>query len=123
MKYLAVVIILYSANLFSCSKEEAMLIEPYAYKIKSWTELDRAFSQFEHCDDGAIADGFTGSVAYLLGNKWDELSYLEDKPELYKFVLKHIDEAWTRNEHRIAVKNAKAYCPDYAESICKALNN
>ncbi len=122
MKFLAFVFLIISFNAFSCTQEEAMAAEEIAAYANSWETLENAFIKYEHCDDGSIAAGFSESVSNLLAYKWSELNYLKNKPQLYKFVLSHIDETWGMQFEDV-LKNVNRSCPNFAKSICQAVIN
>ncbi len=122
MKYLVLMILLASFNAFSCTLEEAMEAEDVAGYVNSWSDLEKAFEEYGHCDDGSIAAGFSESVSNLLAYNWRELSYLKNKPNLYSFVLHHIDETWGV-QYKMVLINAKRNCPKFAQSICMAVVN
>ena len=55
----------------------------------------RYFSIYEHCDDGAIAEGFSESVSRLLVEDWRNVDYLFASPhssaKFRAFVVKPVN--------------------------------
>jgi hypothetical protein len=43
-------------------------------QLRSWKAIYRAFERFGHCDDGAIAEGFSDAVVSTLANPGGRLS-------------------------------------------------
>src|SRR6266851_7181874 len=79
-----------------CTGEQAKKAEAEADQLKGWNAVYRSFVRYGHCDDGAIAEGYSDSVAKLLANHWAEIQDLRkltlESPEFSNFVLRHIDE-------------------------------
>ena len=71
-----------------CTKQEAIESELTSAYIKTWQELESHFIKYAHCDDGAIAEGYSESVSTLMGTKWSEfLAYSMDE-DFLNFVKK-----------------------------------
>ena len=80
-----------------CTKQEAIAAETTSSTIRSWKELEANFHKYGHCDDGAIAEGYSETVSFLMESKWpDFLTYKMKKP-FFDFVKKHVDETWEIN--------------------------
>jgi len=110
-----------------CSLEEARSAEEGADRVKSWTNLHQAFKQFGHCDDGAIAEGYSDRVVEMLANRWKTLSELNAlfaaNPEFGDFVIRHIDETALWSSAQKAEVNAKTRCPKQATVLCSRIVN
>jgi hypothetical protein len=109
-----------------CTREEAMAAEDVAARLPNWKQIYGAFERFSHCDDGAIAEGFTDSVVRLLATHWETLpqvASLESKnPAFGNFVLRHInDTADTTDLKRIA-RLARTQCPTGQSVLCSAIS-
>jgi hypothetical protein len=90
-----------------CTSEEGMAAEDIAARLTDWKQIYSAFERFSHCDDGAIAEGFTDSVVRLLATHWETLpqvASLENNPPAFRtFILRHInDTADTSDLKRVA---------------------
>ena len=52
-----------------CARDEEIAAEEIAARLTRWTDIHSAYLRFQHCDDGAIAEGFTDSVVRLLASR------------------------------------------------------
>ena len=103
-----------------CTKKEAMAADKEAAYLDSWTAIYRSFRKYHHCDDGAIATGYTDSVVRNLVRNWVRLSELEAMLRrdlrFEAFVLRHISAtALTEDLQRIKTSE----CPKGALGLCK----
>jgi len=108
-----------------CTKQEAMAADKEAAYLRTWKEIHRSYQRYGHCDDGAIASGYTESVVQNLTTRWNrlyELGGLLDKdPGFEAFVLKHISPtALTEDLQQIKVLATKS-CPGKAGDLCGKL--
>lgn len=79
-----------------CTKEGAQEAEGVVAVAKSWRQSHQQFERYAHCNDGAIAEGFSESVSLLLAEHWVNIgqlgAILKSDPAFRKFVIQHIDE-------------------------------
>lgn len=113
------------AKFHPCTQEEAMKAENAALDLNSWTEVFDSYRRYGHCDDGAIAEGYSDSVARLLSDNWpkvQELNRLCAHHESFeRFVLRHVDELMSIDQARRIREQAKTQCPKEASRLCKAI--
>jgi hypothetical protein len=50
-----------------CSLDQEIAAESSAGTLRNWAEVYSSFERFGHCDDGAIADGYSESISKILG--------------------------------------------------------
>lgn len=109
----------------SCTKEEAIRAESEASTLQGWSEIYRSFKDFAQCDDGAIGEGYSDSIARLLSDRWTtigQLSNLTARDKNFdKFTLRHVDELMSPTQARKIRENATAHCPPEAKRFCSAL--
>jgi len=110
-----------------CTKEQAREIEANAAYFKTWDEVFDAWKDFKQCDDGAIAEGFTESITFILSTQWTEkgflISLIDKHPNFEKFILEHINEAVPRERLNKLGHMAKMRCVDSTHDFCmKVLN-
>ena len=108
-----------------CTVPEEIAAETESSTLGSWTALYRAFDQFKHCDDGAIAEGYSETVSRLLAEDWKNLGRLRilvDRNRGFEhFVFRHIDGTW-HLERLIKVEaNAKYRCSKKNQPLCKKI--
>lgn len=105
----------------ACSIHKGKTAEETIIGIKSWNDLDKHFSKFRNCDDGAIAEGYSDVISMLLTKKWKELNSLKIDDEFKKFIVLHIDNTWQESKIISASNNVNHYCKDNIREICEAI--
>ena len=105
-----------------CSQAEAMQAEEESDRLSDWPAVYRSFKRFAHCDDGAIWEGYSDSIARMLASRWEQLEDLRrlvvaDKG-FERFVLRHIDGLMTTEQQQLILENARARCPSNAKRLC-----
>lgn len=108
-----------------CNKQEARAAESVAATARSLEQLHRQFERYLHCDDGAIAEGFSEAVTWLLAERWQDVqrSYkvLKHDSAFRVFVIQHIDETVpTERLNRIA-ENASKRCSGSMKVFCREI--
>jgi hypothetical protein len=107
------------------SQERAALHE--AAGLNSWAAVHRSFRRYGHCDDGAIAEGYSESVTVLLAEHWGQLKRLNDHaagdPKFRAFVIRHINETVPSERLKRITHNAQSKCPRGLRSLCQEVAN
>ncbi len=115
----------FAAYAIECAHEEAIAAEGVAARLMSWKQVFDAFERFSHCDDGAIAEGFTNSVVRLLATNWQSLPDVpaldEKNPAFRTFVLSHIDETADTADLKRVERLARSQCPKGYSLLCAAI--
>jgi hypothetical protein len=110
-----------------CSREEAMQAEATAAYLLTWPDILGSFRKFGHCDDGAIAGGYSVSIVGMLADRWSQVAELDKAlstaPTFRAFVLRHIDETAGRDDFNHLVANAAVRCPPKSAATCEAILN
>jgi hypothetical protein len=108
-----------------CTREEAISAEDIAVRLTNWKETHSAFERFSHCDDGAIAEGFTDSIVHLLTKHWKTLhqaAAIERKdPAFRDFILRHINDTADSSDLKRVAHLARTQCPRRQNSLCAAI--
>ena len=109
----------------SCTVAQAEKAEQEADGLRTWDALYKSFHRFSHCDDGAIAEGYSESVARILADHWEALPRFavlpsNDKP-FQKFVLGHVDATLNMDDVKTIRTNAIHHCPAAQSDLCKQL--
>ena len=108
-----------------CTKAEAIAAETDASMLKSWDAVHESFQKYGHCDDGAIAEGYSDAVALLLANNWNTLpslaKWVAADPSFERFVLRHIDPTAAAKHLTKIASNAKLDCPGEHRILCDHL--
>jgi hypothetical protein len=109
----------------TCTNAEADKAEQEAETLRTWDALYKSYLRFGKCDDGAIADGYSESVARILVDHWDTLPRLavlsRDTKQFQKFVLSHVDATLNMDDVKKIRANAAHTCPKGQSDLCKQL--
>jgi hypothetical protein len=111
-----------SAKQKPCTMAEEKQALNEADQLKDWDALHRSFIRFSHCDDGAIAEGYSDTVGRLLAKDWRHISILvklvaSDK-KFESFVLNHIDETIPTVTLTAITSHAQKSCPVGDTALC-----
>ncbi len=109
----------------SCTSQDASDAESSLDDLTTWAELHRSFKRFGHCDDGAIAEGWSDVVGTLLSRRWDALPALvrliHHDSRFEEFVLRHVDEHLSSSQVAAITRHAQDACPANAIRFCAAI--
>ena len=109
-----------------CSRQEAYAAEIVSDYIESWNKLRAAYKEFEHCDDGVVAEGFSDVVARLLTKQWVRLPELSTEikqdASFGDFVLRHINGTWDMRVRKHVAALAASSCPVGESLLCEKIS-
>jgi hypothetical protein len=93
--------------------------------LRTWNALYRSYKAYRQCDDGAISEGYSESVARILVDHWDTLPHLDllarKDAGFRRFVLEHLDATLNMDDVELVRKRAKAKCPSGLRRLCDDL--
>jgi hypothetical protein len=96
-----------------------------AITLRSWDALYKSHKLYRQCDDGAVGEGYSESVARILSDRWNtlpELGRLAGKDSQFRaFVIGHVDATLTMDDVRKIRKNAKTQCLMGLRTVCNDL--
>ena len=105
-----------------CTQAQAIAAENESSTAESWLSLYKSFNSFEHCDDGAIAEGYSEAVARLFTLEWRSFhvmrTYVRKNKRFEKFLLRHIDGSWSIKQVEIVTKYAQQRCSHQDRQFC-----
>jgi hypothetical protein len=114
------------ASTQTCTREDAIKAETEASSLRTWRDVYDSYKRYHQCDDGAISEGYSNSVATLLADNWDhieELNALARKDSKFKaFVLRHVDELMTLSQSNAIKENVRSRCPAKSQHLCRSIN-
>jgi hypothetical protein len=114
-----------SAQQNQCSTADAQRAETEAESLRSWDDLYKSYKRYRQCDDGAIGEGYSESVARILVDHWAKLprfAQLAHNDEGFRpFVLKHVDQTINGEDARTIRANAEHACPSRLRDFCDDL--
>jgi hypothetical protein len=107
---------------FACSQADERAALEAAVKYKSWPALHQGFARYGHCDDGAIAEGFSESVTTILAGRWNDTTVLakigQRDPAFLRFVIRHVDATASSEKLQRIVYLSEKECPPSLAKIC-----
>lgn len=106
----------------ACTEQEAQAAEVSSATATSWKTLHRQFRLYGHCDDGAIAEGFSESVTRLLADQWATVRNVEPMiradRDFERFIVRHVDATVPPDRLQKIARNASERCPRSLEGFC-----
>jgi hypothetical protein len=95
--------------------------------LRSWDALFNSYKSYSQCDDGAIGEGYSESVARILADHWSTLprfsELASEKPAFRRFVIKHVDATLNKVDLETIKKNAADHCTPKLRDTCKDLTD
>jgi len=114
-----------SAIAKDCSSIEAEAAENAVDTLDSWASIFSAYKRYKHCDDAAIAEGFTDKVVHLLATQWGSLHQVQQlvaqDASFQLFIVKHINASADASELDRIRFSAMRECPALASLLCKQI--
>lgn len=108
-----------------CTDAQATRAEAEADSLRTWDALYRSYRAYRECDDGAIAEGYSESVARILTDHWSTLPRLarlaKKDDQFWHFVLDHIDASDDPDDLQAIKRHAESRCPAGLRRICREL--
>jgi len=105
-----------------CTNAEAERAEMQADTSSTWDALYKSYKAYHHCDDGAIAEGYSESVTRMLARQWSTLPQLlplaQEDAAFGAFVIRHVDATADLDNLKTIVRNAKMRCPSNSIALC-----
>jgi hypothetical protein len=110
-----------------CSNQQSSSALDVADSLRSWDALHKSFLKYGNCDDGAIAEGFSESVARIFVEHWETLPRLSELSKkdagFYRFAMKHVDATLNVDDLVKIKEDATRHCPSGLSNICRELQS
>ncbi len=108
-----------------CTTAEAQRADLQADTLRSWEALYKSYKHYGHCDDGAIAEGYSESVARILVDHWNTLFQLvalgNKDAKFLRFVFSHVDATLDTGDLGKIKTDATTRCPSGLHGACAQL--
>jgi hypothetical protein len=108
-----------------CSDSEGRAGLDEAVTLRSWDALYKSYKSYRHCDDGAVGEGYSESVARILVDHWGTLSRLAQlgnkDAEFRAFVVRHVDATLNMGDVEKIKTRAQSQCPNALRTLCSDL--
>ncbi len=105
----------------ACTKADEAAAAKAVDRIVMWSQLQKTWQDYGHCDAGAIDDAFTDAVMRMLveWKKPEVLAEQMDKDPAYAtFIVKHIKSPAAKDDRESVYSRAKASCPGNLSAFC-----
>lgn len=113
------------ASTEKCPQNVAMKAMSEASNLKTWSAVFKSYKRYKQCDDGAVAEGYSASVADLLANHWADTGKLvtlsNANPDFGRFVLRHVDETMSMDQGKSIKDSATNNCSAKAKKFCREI--
>lgn len=104
-----------------CTKADAAAAEKAIDRVVMWTQLEKAWQDYRHCDSGPIADQYTDALLRLLVD-WKKPEVLAEAigrdPQYKAFVVAHIQSPVAKDDRESIYSRATADCPRNLSAFC-----
>jgi len=108
-----------------CGNDDVIAAEQAAERLQNWSGVYDAYHHWAHCDDGAVAEGFSASVVRMLASHWEQFAAFQGFAEadggFLVFVLGHIDASTPTRDLQRVIANAKQRCSPDGKPLCAAV--
>jgi len=109
----------------ACTSLEGRHALDEADTLRSWDALYKSYKTLGHCDDGAVGEGYSESVARILIDHWNTLPRFVQlagtDAAFQKFVIRHLDATLNRNDVEKIKQDATTRCPSGLRATCAHL--
>lgn len=116
-----------TVSMQACTREDSIKAETESSSLKTWRDVYRSYKLYHQCDDRAISEGCSSSVARLLADHWDQLTILKalakKDPNFQAFVLHHVDEMMTAAQSKVIKENVLSRCPPSSRHLCRLIES
>lgn len=100
--------------------------ESIVANLDDWNKIYAAYNDYNHCDDGAIAEGFSDSIVRMFSDRWGQLATFSkiasNNKKFFDFVVKHIDATVSKSDLETVIENSANKCPRKMHGVCRAIN-
>ena len=105
-----------------CTQADSQHAMSEADGMRSWDALYKSFKNYRQCDDGAIGEGYSESVARILVDAWPSLPRFfrlsASNSTFRRFVFRHIDSTLNPEDLKKIAENATGKCPKDMGMVC-----
>jgi hypothetical protein len=109
----------------SCTIAEGRRALDEADALRTWDVLYASYKKFGHCDDGAIGEGYSESVARILADHWTSLPRFEQlagrDARFGEFVIRHLDATLNTDDVERIRRMGATHCPPGLRRTCSDL--
>jgi len=91
-------------------------------RLRTWDALYNSYKTFGRCDDGALGEGYSESVARILADHWNTLprfvQLAAQNVAFRAFVIRHLDATLNMDDVVKIKHDAQTHCPSGLRKTC-----
>ena len=106
-----------------CTKPDAANAEKAIDRANTWSQLQKAWQDYRHCDADAVADVYTDAILRLAVD-WknvDAFAACMKEPQFKEFVIAHMKSPAAKDDLDNVYSRAARSCPKGQEAFCTEL--
>ncbi len=106
-----------------CTKADAANAQKALDRAANWTQMQKAWQDYKHCDSAATGELFTDALMRLIID-WknvDAFSTAMKDPPFHEFVFAHLASPAAKDDIGDVYSRAKSSCPKGQETFCAEL--
>lgn len=107
-----------------CAKADAAAAEKAIDRVVTWPQMQKAWTDYRHCDTGPVDEQFTDALMRMLV-EWKSPEALADSmtkdPAYAAFVVKHLKSPAAKDDRESVYLRAKQSCPANLAAFCEKL--
>jgi hypothetical protein len=107
-----------------CSRADAANAQKSLDRAATWPQMQKAWQDFQHCDNGATEEQFTDALMRMLID-WKSLDALaaamQKDPQFKAFVVAHLRSPGAKDDLEDVYARAKSRCPKGLDEFCGEL--
>lgn len=107
----------------ACSKADAANADKAIDRVTSFGQMQKAWQDWRHCDNGAVAESFNESLFRLLVD-WKDVPSLvgtaQASPQYKQWVMARVKDA-PKDDRKAVFSRARTACPAKLDAFCAEL--
>ena len=108
-----------------CTKADATNADKAIERVLNWSQLQKAWVDYRHCDTGVVADNYTDALMRMMVDwkSMDALATAIQKDAQYKeFIYAHLASPAAKDDHAMVYSRARTGCPKGLDEFCTELS-
>jgi hypothetical protein len=108
----------------TCTKADSAKAQKVIDAVVTWQQLYKAWSDYQHCDTGEVADLYTDALLRLAVD-WKDAGVFaaaaQKDPQYKAFVFEHLKSPAAKDDRATIRSRAKTMCPAGQDTFCGEL--
>ena len=108
----------------ACSRADSANAQKVIDNVVTWSQLQKAWTDYRHCDTGEVAELYTDALLRLAVD-WKDAGALaaaaQKNPEYKAFIFDHLKSPAAKDDRTTIRSRAKTMCPAGQDAFCAEL--